>query len=132
MRIVICDRCGSKIPQAGRIGFIDVHWRPGDGKNPYAEWDLCEKCMEDIVRVIDFKVVPAPDPDPKAPEPGPDPDQEDEKVCERMRKTQKRRAVDKGKVYALADAAWTIEDIADDVGASSARARQILKERGEQ
>ena len=73
MRKIICDRCGAEIPNGTRIGYVAVNWRSASDNslmqdNPYKDDDFCEKCMEDIARVIDFKIISAPEeeePDPE-------------------------------------------------------------------
>ena len=58
MRVIICDRCGEKIPDGTKIGYVSANWREGyEGNlimpNPYEKWDLCEDCMEKIALLID-------------------------------------------------------------------------------
>ncbi len=125
MRKIICDRCGAEIPKDGRIGYVAVAWQsPTDGtileNSPYEGMDFCEKCIKDIVSVIDFKILSAPETEA--------PDQEEEEVVERIQKTPSKKSVDKGKVGALSKAGWSNAKIADEMGVSSERIRQILKE----
>lgn len=125
MRKIICDRCGAEIPKDARIGYVAVAWQsPTDGSilenSPYEGMDFCEKCIKDIVSVIDFKILSAPEAE--------EPDQEEEEVVERIQKTPSKKSVDKGKVGALSKAGWSNAKIADEMGVSSERIRQILKE----
>ena len=58
MRVIICDRCGEKIPDGTKIGYVSANWREGyEGDlimpNPYEKWDLCEDCMKKIALLID-------------------------------------------------------------------------------
>ena len=84
MRKIICDRCGAEIPNGTRIGYVAVNWKAASDNslmqdNPYENADFCEKCMEDIARVIDFKILSAPEEE--------EPDQEEEEVVERIQST---------------------------------------------
>lgn len=58
MRVIICDRCGEKIPDGTKIGYVSANWREGyEGDlimpNTYEKWDLCEDCMKKIALLID-------------------------------------------------------------------------------
>ena len=130
MRKIICDSCGRDISDYDNTGYISVVWRPIKGpdelsENPYEDYDFCEDCLKDIVRVIDFKVVAAPeDEEPENEEP-----EDEEEAAERIRQAQApKKPVDKGKVGALARAGWPLKKIAEEMGVSSARIGQILKE----
>ena len=72
MRKIICDRCGAEIT-GDRIGYVEVNWRAASDnsflkENPYEHSDFCEKCMKDIVSVIDFKILSAPKEEEQDPE----------------------------------------------------------------
>ena len=134
MRKVICDRCGRDISDYDNTGYISVVWRPVKGpdemsENPYEDYDFCEDCLKDIVRVIDFKVVAAPE-EPENEEPGADPDPEESEVIEKIAQAPapKKKPIDKGKVGALARAGWPPKKIADEMGVSTQRIGQILRE----
>lgn len=129
MRKIICDRCGADITAAEKTGYISMNWRAARGgdlvsKNPYEDCDFCQACMEDIVKVIDFKAVAVPE------EPEADPDPEEVEVVEKIKQTPapKKKPIDKGKVFALNKAQWPIKKIADEMGVSTVRIGQILKE----
>lgn len=141
MRKIICDRCGADITAAEKTGYISMNWRAARGgdlvsKNPYEDCDFCQACMEDIVKVIDFKIVPAREETdsgntreegrsiPVEPD-----DEEEIEVVERIKGNPKRK-IDKGKVGALAKAGWSNKDIASEMGITAERVRQILKEMG--
>ena len=141
MRKIICDRCGANITAAEKTGHISMNWRAarrGDPvpKNPYKDCDFCQACMEDIAKVIDFKIVPAREETdsgntreegrsiPVEPD-----DEEEIEVVERIKGNPKRK-IDKGKVGALAKAGWSNKDIASEMGVTAERVRQILKEMG--
>ena len=86
MRKIICDRCGAEIT-GDRIGYVEVNWRAASDnsflkKNPYEHSDFCEKCMKDIVSVIDFKILSAPKEEEQDPE--------EEETVERIQKTPAR------------------------------------------
>ena len=125
MRKIICDRCERDITSLEKLGYIAVNWRSsktGDltGDNPYEAHDYCPACMEEILRVIDFRT--------KAPEADPDP--EEAEVVEKIAQAPapKKKPIDKGKVGALARAGWPPKKIADEMGVSATRINQILKE----
>lgn len=128
MRKIICDRCGRDITPLEKLGYIAVNWRSsktGDltGDNPYEAHDYCPACMEEILRVIDFKAA-APEADPDPGEPA-----EAEAVDEiKQAPAPKKKPIDKGKVFALNKAQWPIKKIADEMGVSTVRIGQILKE----
>lgn len=109
MRMIKCDRCGEEMPL-----FRDGNMLPGwrfmqiscvDGEGPDSVYDLCDKCMAEIYPMLLEKKKQAA---PAA-----------------------KKRIDKGKVGALADAGWTQEKIADEMGCSAQRVSQILQERKE-
>lgn len=117
MRKIICDRCGAEIPNGTRIGYVAVNWRAASDNslmqdNPYEEADFCEKCMEDIARVIDFKIISAPEEE--------EPDQEEEEVVERIQSTPARPTAppDFGKIRELVKAGKSIKEISEIIGKS--------------
>ena len=117
MRKIICDRCGAEIPNGTRIGYVAVNWRAASDNslmqdNPYEEADFCEKCMEDIARVIDFKIISAPDEE--------EPDQEEEEVVERIQNTPAKVAAppDFGKIRELIKEGKSIKEISEIIGKS--------------
>lgn len=124
MRKIICDRCGAEIT-GDRIGYVAAGWKaPSDNsflnKNPYEHADFCEFCMNVIVACIDNVDIVREEPeaveDPVEEEPEP------------VKKAPQKKTVDKGKVGALSKAGWSNAKIADEMGVSSERIRQILKE----
>lgn len=129
MRKIICDRCGAEIT-GDRIGYVSVNWRAVSdnslmhGSNPYQHSDFCEKCMRSIVMVIDHKIESQPE-EEEEPEAVEDPVEEEP---EPVKKAPQKKTVDKGKVGALSKAGWSNTKIADEMGVSSERIRQILKE----
>ena len=117
MRKIICDRCGAEIPNGTRIGYVAVNWRAASDNslmqdNPYEEADFCEKCMEDIARVIDFKIISAPEEEEL--------DQEEEEVVERIQKTPARATTppDFGKIRELVKAGKSTKEISEIIGKS--------------
>lgn len=99
MRPIICDRCKAEIT-GQRIGYVAVNWRARSDDsfmqdNPYERCDFCEKCMEDIARVIDFKILAAPEDE--------EPDPEEEETVERIQSTPARPTAppDFGKIREL-------------------------------
>lgn len=116
MRQIICDRCKAVIT-GPRIGYVAVNWRArADDSfmqdNHYEESDFCEKCMEDIARVIDFKIIPAPEEEEQ--------DQEEEEVVERIQSTPARPTAppDFGKIRELVKAGKTTKEISEIIGKS--------------
>ena len=112
MRKIICDRCGAEIPSGTRIGYVAVNWRAASDNslmqdNPYEEADFCEKCMEDIARVIDFKIISTPD-------------EEEEEVVERIQSTPAKVAAppDFGKIRELVKEGKSIKEISEIIGKS--------------
>lgn len=82
MRIIRCDRCKADItePYGGYISSMlrDLKTDELTGDNPFEDWDLCPRCLEQIdnfIRYPDytpggckpefFKEEPEPDPEPK-------------------------------------------------------------------
>ena len=132
MRKIICDRCGAEIT-GDRIGYIAATWRSRSDdsfmqSSPYENADFCESCMKDIVSIIDFhvKVEVGEAVIDAALDAVEDPVEEEPVV--QIQKTAVKKAVDKGKVGALAKAGWSTKKIADEMGVSPKRIRQILKE----
>lgn len=134
MRKIICDRCGAEIT-GDRIGYVEVNWRAASdnsflNKNPYEHADFCLVCMSQIAAFIDdvnLKLVP--EEQEVVPEAVEDPVQEEpEEPVVQIQKTPSKKSVDKGKVGALSKAGWSNAKIADEMGVSSERIRQILKE----
>lgn len=116
MRKIICDRCGAEIT-GDRIGYVAVNWRAASDNslmqdNPYEEADFCEKCMEDIARVIDFKILSAPKEEEQDPE--------EEETVERIQKTPARVTTppDFGKIRELVKAGKTTKEISEIIGKS--------------
>ena len=128
MRKIICDRCGTEIT-GDRIGYVAAGWKaPSDksflNKNPYEHADFCEHCMNVIVACIDNVDISMEEPEAVE-----DPVQEEpEEPVVQVQKAAVRKSVDKGKVGALSKAGWSNAKIADEMGVSSERIRQILKE----
>ena len=117
MRKIICDRCGAEIPNGTRIGYVAVNWRVASDNslmqdNPYEEADFCEKCMEDIARVIDFKILSAPKEEEQDPE--------EEETVERIQKTPARATTppDFGKIRELVKAGKSTKEISEIIGKS--------------
>ena len=149
MRKIICDRCGKEI-FTDRIGYVAVNWRARSDDsliqvNPYENCDFCENCMSSIQVIIALKSMAAVDaavdaePEavevtvvgvPEAVEEEPETGEEavEEEPVVQIQKTAVRKSVDKGKVGALAAAGWNTKKIADEMGVSPERIRQILKE----
>lgn len=129
MRKIICDRCDAEIPNNQKIGYISANWRrPSDWEllhdNPYEHMDFCEHCMNVIVACIDNVDISREEPEAVE-----DPVQEEpEEPVVQVQKAAVRKIVDKGKVGALSKAGWSNTKIADEMGVSSERIRQILKE----
>lgn len=124
MRKIICDRCEAVIT-GQKIGYVAVNWRARSDDsfmqdNPYEHMDFCEHCMNVIVACIDNvdinreELEAVEDPVEEEPEP--------------VKKAPQKKSVDKGKVGALSKAGWSNVKIADEMGVSSERIRQILKE----
>lgn len=116
MRKIICDRCGAEIT-GDRIGYVAAGWRaPSDNsflnKNPYEHADFCEKCMKDIVSVIDFKIISAPEEEEQDPE--------EEETVERIQKTPARPTAppDFGKIRELVKAGKSTKEISEIIGKS--------------
>lgn len=116
MRKIICDRCGAEIT-GDRIGYVAVNWRAASDnsflkKNPYEHSDFCEKCMKDIVSVIDFKILSAPKEEEQDPE--------EEEVVERIQSTLARPTAppDFGKIRELVKAGKTTKEISEIIGKS--------------
>ena len=116
MRKIICDRCGAEIT-GDRIGYVEVNWRAASDnsflkKNPYEHSDFCEKCMKDIVSVIDFKILSAPEEE--------EPDREEEEVVERIQNTPARPTAppDFGKIRELVKEGKSIKEISEIIGKS--------------
>lgn len=117
MRKIICDRCGAEIPNGTRIGYMAVNWRSASDNslmqdNPYEDDDFCEKCMEDIAHVIDFKILSAPEDE--------EPDYEEEETIERIKSTPARPTAppDFGKIRELVKAGKSIKEISEIIGKS--------------
>ena len=60
MRQIICDRCGEVISRTDTTGYVNLNRQDirsgeivivGDG-NPFENWDLCDKCMDEIEQFI--------------------------------------------------------------------------------
>ena len=116
MRKIICDRCGAEIT-GDRIGYVEVNWRAASDnsflkKNPYEHSDFCEKCMKDIVSVIDFKILSAPKEEEQDPE--------EEETVERIQKTPARVTTppDFGKIRELIKEGKSIKEISEIIGKS--------------
>lgn len=116
MRKIICDRCSAEIT-GDRIGYVAVNWRSASDNslmqdNPYEEADFCEKCMEDIARVIDFKILSAPEEEEQDPE--------EEETIERIQSTPARPTAppDFGKIRELVKAGKTTKEISEIIGKS--------------
>lgn len=116
MRKIICDRCGAEIT-GDRIGYVEVNWRAASDNsflkgNPYEHSDFCEKCMKDIVSVIDFKILSAPKEEEQDPE--------EEETVERIQKTPARVTTppDFGKIRELVKAGKSIKEISEIIGKS--------------
>ena len=116
MRQIICDRCKAVIT-GQRIGYVAVNWRARSDDsfmqdNPYERSDFCEKCMEDIARVIDFKIISAPEEE--------EPDQEEEAAVERIQNTPARPTAppDFGKIRELIKEGKSIKEISEIIGKS--------------
>lgn len=116
MRKIVCDRCDAVIT-GDRIGYTAVNWRSRSDDsfmqdNPYEHMDFCEKCMKDIARVIDFKILSAPEEDEQDPE--------EEEVVERIQKTPARTTTppDFGKIRELVKAGKTTKEISEIIGKS--------------
>lgn len=115
MRKIICDRCGAEIPNGTRIGYVAVNWRSDSDNslmqdNPYEDDDFCEKCMEDIARVIDFKIISAPEDE--------EPDPEEEETIERTCKAPAPTPPDFGKIRELVKEGKSIKEISEIIGKS--------------
>jgi len=116
MRKIICDRCDAEIT-GDRIGYVEVNWRAASDNsflkgNPYEHSDFCEKCMKDIVSVIDFKILSAPEDE--------EPDPEEEETIERIQSTPARPTAppDFGKIRELVKAGKSIKEISEIIGKS--------------
>lgn len=128
MRKIICDRCGAEIT-GDRIGYVEVNWRAASDnsfltKSPYEHADFCEKCMKDIVSVIDFKILSAPKEEEQDPE--------EEETVERIQNTPARQTAppDFGKIRELVKAGKSIKEISEIIGKSynqTYRYVQIMK-----
>ena len=117
MRKIICDRCGAEIPKGTRIGYVAATWKSWSDDSflepsPYEDYDLCEKCMKDIVSVIDFKILSAPKEEEQDPE--------EEEAVERIQKTPARATTppDFGKIRELIKDGKTIKEISEIIGKS--------------
>ena len=142
MRKVICDRCGRDISDHANAGYISVVWRPIKGpdelsENPYEDYDFCEDCLKDIVRVIDFKEIAVVPEDPEDEEPGADPDPGEpavkEKEPSRKRKAPaqlpepKKMPVDPEKLRELVKAGKKTKEIAEFFGIPESSAYNYVR-----
>lgn len=61
MRIIECDRCGKRMTQVEKAGYVNLSWR--DVKeglleatpNEFDNWDFCEECMDEIHEFVRMK-----------------------------------------------------------------------------
>ena len=111
-RIIKCDRCGGEV-NPKKIGYVSIMQRAetGDlkGDNPFENMDFCENCMTMIADFISAKVATRTE---KA-------------------KSSRVRAIsvmDVGKVRALAEAGWSRDKIADEMGWSVPTVSKYLEE----
>ena len=116
MRKIICDRCEAVIT-GQKIGYVAVNWRARSDDsfmqdNPYERSDFCEKCMEDIARVIDFKILSAPEEE--------ETDPEEEEAVERIQNTPAKAAAppDFGKIRELVKEGKSIKEISEIISKS--------------
>lgn len=113
-RIIKCDRCGGEIEE-GHIGYVSMMQRSKDGDlcgdNPFENMDFCPECMELIGKFVSNE--------PATREKTP-------REAKRLKPGPKK--VDAGKIRALADAGWTYDSIADDMGISTVTVQKYLKE----
>lgn len=94
-----CDRCGNIVEEGKQ--YVLLH--------PATEsWDLCEKCVGEILSTVKVNAVL-------------------EVVHEPKQKRERKKKVDYGKIKALADAGWKVADIALDVRCSEQTVRNVLK-----
>lgn len=122
-RVIKCDRCGAEIEE-GNLGYVSMLKRGegGDlcGDNPFEKMDFCPDCMDKIAQFVSDAPKtrtgavrsiekPPQKKTSKAGKPGP-------------------KKIDTGKIRALADAGWTHDSIADEMGISTVTVRKYLKE----
>ena len=120
-RIIKCDRCGGEIEE-GHIGYVAMMQRSIDGDlcgdNPFENMDFCPECMELIGKFVSNE--------PATREGTPRAAAGRKRKAERLKPGPKK--VDAGKIRALADAGWTYDSIADEMGLSAATVQKYLKE----
>ena len=106
MRIITCDRCGQTIQQGVKPwAFAICNGDTGEPYpgNPFKEWDFCLGCKDEI---IDFcKTKPVKIVKPKA-------------VPETPESPKKTVPLDRGKIFALRKANWSLTEIAKEMGCS--------------
>lgn len=141
MRVLICDRCGARIPLDGRFGKIawaigTIEEETAKEESPYDNMDFCESCMAEIRQVIEHKPE-TPEQLPAAEAPEEPPQAETPERIQNAETPEKprrgRKAIDEGKICSLTNAGWSAAAIADDMGLSEPTVRnrqRLLREEG--
>ena len=111
--VIFCDKCNKEIEgKPARVGFYDTTRDSEDPDQPlYTPGeDYCVDCVTELIALIDnFKPKP------------------EEKVKKEKKKATPKKKADKGKIWALREAGWTIKDIALDVGCSVGTVHRVLQ-----
>ena len=106
MRTIICDRCGVTIDKGVKpwaFAICDSNTGEPYPGNPFREWDFCLECKDEI---IDFcKTKPVKIVKPKA-------------VLETPETPKKTVPLDRGKIFALRKANWSLTEIAKEMNCS--------------
>lgn len=99
MRIITCDRCGVTLDK-DPSGFVmvDINGKPF-GANPFYKMDFCDKCRDEIIAFGKMKPKKAAAPEtPEAPKKAP--------------------PLNRGKIFALRKANWSLSEIAKEMNCS--------------
>lgn len=144
-RIIKCDRCGEEITTKDRIGYICVLQKNESGetlaeKNPFDSYDFCQGCVKEIVEFASVKKMvkrrgtarskagasAGTSVKQKAPSKA--------GTATRGRRTKKvadpnidsDTGMDIGKIFALAQAGWSVDKIADEMRCDAEAIKDIL------
>lgn len=144
-RIIKCDRCGEEITTKDRIGYVCVLQKNESGetlaeKNPFDSYDFCQGCVKEIVEFASVKKMvkrrgtarpktgasAGTSVKQKAPS--------KTGTSTRGRRAKKvadpnidsESGMDAGKIFALAQAGWSVDKIADEMRCDAGDITNVL------